>query len=153
MSLLMITASRKFHSSLSRRSFPLITSRFLSTQSNTTTHQTHDQQIKGDYPSPQPRRRYRYYLLSIAGGALIGTIYTLWQSRKYEGLMPEYVSNQELIDRKAMEARPQPPPITKHITFDSPSKVNFPFKITLYQYITWFVLFKKNKNFYVCFFL
>jgi hypothetical protein len=144
MSLLLISASRTLQSSLSRQRFFLRTSRFQSIQAQPDTHPTDNQQFKGDYPSSRPRRRYRYYLLSIAAGALIGTAYTLRQSQKYEGLMPEYISNSELLERKAMEARPVPPPVTKHVTFDSPPEQNFPFKLTLYQYVTWFVLFFLN---------
>jgi glutaredoxin len=136
MSLLLISASRTFQSSFSRQRFLLPTYRFLSTSTNPNIHQNENQQLKGDYPSSRPRRRYRYYLLSIAAGALIGAAYTLRQSQKYEGLMPEYVTNSELLERKAMEARPLPPPVTKHVTFDSPSREKFPFKLTLYQYVT-----------------
>jgi hypothetical protein len=134
MSLLLISASRKFQSS-----FLLSTCRYLSTTTHTNFQQAESQQAKDDYPSSRPRRRYRYYLLSIAAGALIGAAYTYRQSQRYEGLMPEYINNSELIERKAMEARPLPPPITKHITFDSPPREYFPFKLTLYQYVTWFV--------------
>ena len=139
MSQLLISASRILQSSFSRQHLFVHTSRYLSIQNNPDIPPTDNQQFKADYPPPRPRRRYRYYLLSIAAGALIGTAYTLRQSQKYEGLMPEYISNSELLNRKAMEARPVPPPVTKHITFDSPPKQNFPFKLTLYQYVTWFV--------------
>ncbi len=147
MSLRLMSASRIFRSSLSRQHYLLRTSRFLSTPPNDpeTVHQAQSQQIKDDYPSSGPRRRYRYYLLSIAAGALIGAAYTIRQSQKYEGLMPEYISNSELLERKAMEARPLPPPVTKHITFDESPTEKFPFKITLYQYVTWFVIFVFNK--------
>jgi hypothetical protein len=140
MSLRLISASRTFQSCLFRQRFLLPTCRFQSTSTNPDFDQADTQQSKVDYPSSRPRRRYIYYLLSIAGGALIGAAYTFRQSRKYEGLMPEYIFNSELLERKAMEARPLPPPVTKHITFDSPPKENFPFKLTLYQYITWFVI-------------
>ena len=146
MSLRLISASRTFQSSFSRQHFLLHTSRFLSTQPNPEIHQAQSQQTKGDYPSSGPRRQYRYYLLSIAAGALIGAAYTFRQSRKYEGLMPEYITNPELLERKAMEARPLPPPITKHITFDSPPIQPFPFKVTLYQYVTWLVVFLSLTN-------
>jgi hypothetical protein len=136
MSLLLISASRIFQSS--RQHFLLSTCRYLSTTTtNTNIHQAESQQVKGDYPSSRPRRRYGYYLLSIAAGALIGAAYTYRQSQKYEGLMPEYINNSELLERKAMEARPLPPPVTKHVTFDSPPREYFPFKLTLYQYVTW----------------
>ncbi|CAF5175127.1 unnamed protein product, partial [Rotaria magnacalcarata] len=35
-----------------------------------------------------------------------------------------------------MEARPLPPPVTRHVTFSKPPREDFPFKITLYQYVT-----------------
>lgn len=137
MSLLLISARRTFQSSISRQNILFPTYRFLtSSTTNPDTNQTSSQQFQADYPSSRPRRRYRYYFLSIAAGALIGAAYTLRQSQKYEGLMPEYISNSELLERKAMEARPKPPPVTRHITFDSQPKENFPFKLTLYQYIT-----------------
>jgi hypothetical protein len=139
MSLLLISASRTFQSSFSRQRLFLPACRLLSTSTNTNIPPADSQQFKGDYPSSRPRRRYRYYLISIAAGALVGAAYTFRQSRKYEGLMPEYINNTELLERQAMEARPLPPPITKHITFDSPPRENFPFKLTLYQYITWLV--------------
>lgn len=134
-------ASRALRSSLPRQSFLLSPARLLSTESNNDFRQTTNQQNRGDYPtSPdKPRQRYKYYLLSIAAGALIGTLYTIRQSRKYEGLMPEYVANTELLERQAMEARPMPPPVTKHVTFDQPPRQSFPFKVTLYQYVTWYV--------------
>ncbi len=116
MSLLLISASRTFQSSFSRQRLFLPACRLLSTSTNTNIPPADSQQFKGDYPSSRPR-----------------------QSRKYEGLMPEYINNTELLERQAMEARPLPPPITKHITFDSPPRENFPFKLTLYQYITWLV--------------
>jgi glutaredoxin len=136
MSLLLISASRTFQSSFSRQRFIFPTCRFLSTPTNPNIHQAENQQLTSDYPSSRPRRRYRYYFLSIAAGALIGAAYTFRQSQKYEGLMPEYISNTELLERQAMETRPLPPPVTKHITFDSSSRENFPFKLTLYQYVT-----------------
>ncbi|CAF0824166.1 unnamed protein product [Rotaria sordida] len=136
MSLLFISARRTFQSSFSSQRFLLHTSRLLSAENATDIHQFKKQDLKGDYPSSPRRRQYRYYFLSIAAGALIGAIYTLRQSQKYEGLMPEYISNSELLERQAMEARPLPPPVTKHVTFDKPPKQNFPFKLTLYQYVT-----------------
>lgn len=139
MSLLLTSASRALQSSLSRQRFLLPTTRFVPTIFNASVHQAESQQAKGDYPPPQPRRRYRYYLLSVAAGVLIGAAYTFRQSRKYDGLMPEYINNPELLERKAMEARPTPPPVTKHITFDGPPREDFPYKLTLYQYIAWFV--------------
>ena len=141
MSLLLISTSRTLQSSLSRQRFLLPTYRSLPITFKANI-QTESQQVKTDSSTSQTRRRrpYGYYLLSIAAGALIGGAYTYRQSQKYEGLMPEYINNPELLERKAMEARPMPPPITKHITFDSPSLIPFPFKLTLYQYVTWFVL-------------
>ena len=136
MSFLLISASRTLQSSFVRQSFLLQTSRLLSTPQ---LRHAQTQQTTGDYPTSNSRRRYRYYLLSIAAGIAIGAAYTLRQSRKYEGLMPEYMSNVEPLERKAMEARPVPPPVTKHITFDEPPREKFPFKLTLYQYVTWFV--------------
>ncbi|CAF1362632.1 unnamed protein product [Adineta steineri] len=139
MSLLFVSASRTCRSSFSRQHILLSTSRFQSTQINPEIHQTQNQQTKADYPSSSSSnssRRYRFYFLSIAAGALIGGAYTFRQSRKYEGLMPEYITNSEQLQRKAMEARPMPPPVTKHITFDEGPRVNFPFKLTLYQYVT-----------------
>ncbi|CAF3972137.1 unnamed protein product [Rotaria sp. Silwood2] len=136
MSLLFISARRTFQSSFVSQRFLLHTSRFLSTENATDINQFKKQDLKGDYPSSRPRRQYRYYLLSIAAGALIGAAYTFRQSKKYEGLMPEYISNPELLERQAMEARPLPPPVTKHVTFDKPPREIFPFKLTLYQYIT-----------------
>ena len=134
-------ASRALRSSLPRQSSLLSPARLLSTESNNDFRQTTNQQNRGDYPTSneKPRQRYKYYLLSIAAGALIGTLYTIRQSRKYEGLMPEYVANTELLERQAMEARPLPPPVTKHVTFDQPPRQAFPFKVTLYQYVTWCV--------------
>ncbi|CAF3358532.1 unnamed protein product [Rotaria socialis] len=137
MSRLLISATRTFQCSFSRQHLLLRSSRLVSTQINTDIHQIKRQDLKGDYPSSsRPGRQYRYYLLSIAAGALIGTAYTLRQSKKYEGLMPEYLSNTELLERQAMEARPLPPPVTKHVTFSKPPREDFPFKITLYQYVT-----------------
>lgn len=141
MSFLLISAKRTLQSSFVRQQFFVQTSRLLSTQTNAEIPHAQNQQTTGDYPTSNSRRRYRYYLLSIAAGVVIGGAYTLRQSQKYEGLMPEYMSNTEIIERKAMEARPKPPPVTKHITFDEPSKETFPFKLTLYQYVTWLVNF------------
>ena len=136
MSLLLGCSSRLFRASCTRPYLLYNAARCQSTQFT-----SDSQQFKGDYPpiDDKPRSRYRYYVLSIAAGALLGTIYTLRQTRKYEGLMPEYISNPELMEQKAMEARPVPPPVTKHVTFDQPPREHFPFKITLYQYITWSV--------------
>ena len=102
--------------------------------------QAQKQQFKVDPPPSKSTvrlRRYHYYLLSIATGALIGTIYALRQVRKHEGVLPEYVTNAEVLERKAMEARPLPPPVSRRVTFDSPPREHFPFKLTLYQYVTW----------------
>ncbi|CAF5219162.1 unnamed protein product, partial [Rotaria magnacalcarata] len=98
MSLLLISVTRTFQCFFSRQHLLLRSSRLVSTQINTDIHQTKRQDLKGDYPSSsRPSRQYRYYLLSIAAGALIGAAYTLRQSKKYEGLMPEYLSNTELL--------------------------------------------------------
>lgn len=137
MTILLISVRRTFQSCLNRQNILLRTPRLLSTKIDADVHQSKTQDLKGDYPSSRPRRQYRYYFLSIAAGVLIGTAYTLRQSRKYEGLMPEYLSNTELLERQAMEARPLPPPVTKHVTFNQPPRENFPFKVTLYQYVTW----------------
>jgi len=146
MSLLFISTSRTISSPLFRQRFLSLTPRLLSTsQFDNDILKAQKQQLKVDPPSPKqsPRlRRYHYYLLSIATGALIGTIYALRQVRKHEGSLPEYVANPELLERKAMEARPLPPPVAKHVTFDAPPRQNFPFNVTLYQYVTWFVDFK-----------
>jgi len=143
MSLFFISTSRYIPASLFRQRILSSTPRLLSSsQYNNDILQAQKQQLKVEPPSPKqsPRlRRYHYYLLSIATGALIGTIYALRQVRKHEGSLPEYVANHELLERKAMEARPLPPPVTKHITFDAPPRKSFPFHITLYQYVTWFV--------------
>lgn len=142
MSLLLISTSRTLRSSLSRQRFLLPTYRSLPITFKANI-QSESQQVKTDSSSTSQsrrNRRYGYYLLSIAAGVLIGGAYTYRQSQKYEGLMPEYITNPELLERKALEARPMPPPVTKHITFDSPSRTPFPFKLTLYQYVTWFVL-------------
>ncbi|CAF1242516.1 unnamed protein product [Adineta steineri] len=140
MSLLLLATSRKFPTSIFRQRSLLFTPRLLSSnQVNNDILQAQKQQLKVDPPSSKqsPRlRRYHYYLLSIATGALIGTIYALRQVRKHEGVLPEYVSNPEILERKAMDARPLPPPVTKHIEFDAPPRVNFPYRLTLYQYVT-----------------
>ncbi|CAF0876993.1 unnamed protein product [Rotaria sp. Silwood1] len=140
MSLFFISTSRRLPSSLYRQRFLSFTPRLLSSdQYNNDLIQAKKQQLKIDSSSSKqsPRlRRYHYYLLSIATGALIGTIYALRQVRKHEGSLPEYVANAELLERKALEARPLPPPITKHITFDVPPQRNFPFNVTLYQFVT-----------------
>lgn len=142
MALFLATTARTLRWSLSRQCYSYQTARLLSAQAGGTDFQQSDQQTaKTNYTTNKgkPQRRYAYYLLSIGAGALIGTLYTLRQSQKYEGLMPEYLSNIEILERQAMEARPVPPPVTKHVTFDQPSRVDFPFKVTLYQYVTWFV--------------
>lgn len=122
-----------------QRFFLLTTPRFLSsTQYNNDLLQAEKQRSKIDPPQTKqsPRlRRYHYYLLSIATGALIGTVYALRQVRKHEGVLPEYVANPALLERKAMENRPLPPPVTKHVTFDAPPRQHFPFNLTLYQYV------------------
>ena len=138
---LLISANRMFHSSFSSQRVLLRTSRFLSTQNSIDAYSTKSQDLKGDYPTFGPNRRYRYYIISIAAGVVIGLVYTYRQSQKYEGLMPEYLSNLELLERQAMKNRPSPPPVTKHVTFDEPPRENFPFKLTLYQYVTWSVCF------------
>lgn len=140
MSLIYLSTSRILPSTVFRQRILL---RVLSTsQYNNDLLQAEKQQLKVD-PSKvkqSPRlRRYHYYLLSIATGALIGTIYALRQVRKHEGVLPEYVANAAVLERKAMEVRPLPPPVTKHVTFNAPPRQHFPFKLTLYQYVTWFV--------------
>jgi hypothetical protein len=148
MALFFMSTSRALPPTLFRQRFLLLTSRLVSSsQYNNDILQAQKQQLKVEPPTPKqsPRvRRYHYYVLSIATGALIGTIYALRQVRKHEGSLPEYVANPELLERKAMDARPLPPPVTKHITFDAPPRQNFPFNLTLYQYVTWFVSFKTN---------
>ena len=141
MALLMASASRTLRSSLCRQPIYLQSSRWLATQTGYDSSQTDKQQKSTSYAPPkiQANRRYRYYFFSIVGGALIGTLYTLRQSQKYEGLMPEYMTNPEFLERQAMEARPVPPPVTKRVTFNQPPKREFPFKITLYQYVTWYI--------------
>jgi hypothetical protein len=140
---LLISTSRTISSSLFRQRFLSTTPRFLSSsQYNNDLLQAQKQQLKVDPPPPKQSRRlrrYHYYLLSIATGALVGTIYALRQVRKREGILPEYVANPELLERKAMDARPLPPPVTKSITFNAPPRKAFPFNVTLYQYVTWFV--------------
>ncbi|CAF3562279.1 unnamed protein product [Rotaria socialis] len=140
MSLCLISTSRSVPSSLFRRSFLSFNLRLLSSnQYNNDIIQAEKQQLKINPTTPKqsPRfRRYHYYLFSIATGALIGTIYALRHVRKHEGNLPEYVTNVELLERKAIETRPVPPPVTKHITFDALPRKNFPFNITLYQYVT-----------------
>ncbi|CAF0829237.1 unnamed protein product [Didymodactylos carnosus] len=86
--------------------------------------------------SAQPKRRFRFYIFSTAAGALIGTIYALGHVRKHDGISPEYIVNSDLLDRQAMEKRPVPPPVTKHVTFNRSPLKEFPYKLTLYQYIT-----------------
>ncbi|UJR20674.1 hypothetical protein I4U23_023795 [Adineta vaga] len=142
MALFFLSTSRTLSSALIRRQVLSHTPRLLSSnQCNNDLLQAQKQQLKVERPSATPRqsprlRRYHYYLLSIATGALIGTIYALRQVRKHEGSLPEYVANPELFERKAMETRPLPPPVTKHVTFDAPPRINFPYNLTLYQYVT-----------------
>jgi hypothetical protein len=150
MSPFFISTSRAIPTVLFRQRCLLLTPRLLSSgQYNNDILQAQKQQLKVEPPPPTPKqsprlRRYHYYVLSIATGALIGTIYALRQVRKHEGGLPEYVANAELLERKAMETRPLPPPVTKHITFDAPPRQNFSFNLTLYQYVTWFVSFTKS---------
>ena len=144
MSLVLLSTNRCIPSNVFRQRFFLLsTPRFLSSaQYNNDLLQAEKQRSKVDPPQVKqsPRlRRYHYYLLSIATGALIGTIYALRQVRKHEGVLPEYVANPTLLERKAMENRPLPPPVAKHVTFDAPPRQHFPFKLTLYQYVHWFV--------------
>lgn len=143
MSLRYLSTSRIVPLTVFRQRILLFTPRLLSSsQYNNDLLQAEKQQLKVDPPGAKqsPRlRRYHYYLLSIATGALIGTIYALRQVRKHEGVLPEYVANAAVLERKAMEARPLPPPVTKHVTFNAPPREHFPFKLTLYQYVTWFV--------------
>lgn len=144
MSLILLTTCRKVPTVLlSQRLLASCTSRALSSnQCNNDLLEAQKQQLKAEPPTARqsPRlRRYHYYLLSIATGALIGTIYALRQVRKHEGSLPEYVANPAVFERKAMEARPLPPPVTKHVTFNAPPRVNFPYRLTLYQYVTWSV--------------
>ena len=141
MSLLLISSGRIVSSSLIRRQDFWLSPRLLSSNAyNNDLLQAQKQQSKSEQTAnkPSPRiRRYHYYLISIATGALIGTIYALRQVRKHEGVLPEYVTNAEVLERKAMESRPFPVPVTKHIRFNSPPRVPFPYKLTLYQYVTW----------------
>jgi hypothetical protein len=132
MSLLFNIASRTFRSSVARQQRSLAIVRYQSTQTN-------NEQQSTTNSSNKTQRRYRSYVISIGIGALLGSIYTLRQSQKYEGLMPEYVSNSDTLDRQALDARPLPPPVTRHVTFEQAARKEFPFKITLYQYVTWFV--------------
>ena len=134
MSLIFLSASRN----LCRQRLINTSVRFLS--SNSINNDLVQAEKQKQSPKQSPRvRRYHYYLLSIATGALIGTIYALRQVRKHEGVLPEYVANPALLERKAMESRPLPPPATKRVTFNAPPRQHFPFNITLYQYVTWFV--------------
>ena len=143
MSLIFVSTSRNILPFLCRKRLLSLTLRLLSSnQYNNDILRVQRQQLKLDSSSSKqsPRlRRYHYYLLSIATGALIGSIYALRQVRKHEGILPEYVANPELLERNAMDNRPLPPPITKKITFNAPSRKSFPFNLTLYQYVTWFV--------------
>lgn len=135
MALFFAAANRTVRSSLLRQYFTYQTTRALSVDTSNDFQQT-----AGSGPKTPPRRRrYGFYFLSIGIGALVGTLYTFRQSQKYEGLMPEYLSNIEILERKALEARPVPPPVTKHVTFKDAPREDFPFKVTLYQYVTWFV--------------
>ena len=142
MSVFLALTNRTFRSSLSRQYLMYRTTRLLSVDTTNDFQQTTKTNDKSDSESkipPNRRRRYGYYFLSIGVGALIGTLYTFRQAQKYEGLMPEYLSNIELLERQAMESRPVPPPVTKHVTFSQSDREKFPFKVTLYQYVTWFV--------------
>ncbi|CAF0794314.1 unnamed protein product [Adineta ricciae] len=142
MALLCLSTSRHISFTIVRRQILSCAPRLLSSnRCNNDLIQAQKQQLKVESPSATPKqsprlRRYHYYLFSIATGALIGTIYALRQVRKHEGSLPEYVANPELFERKAMESRPLPPPVTKHVTFDAPPRINFPFNLTLYQYVT-----------------
>lgn len=144
MSLFLLSSRRFVTSSLIRREGLWLTNARLlssSTPYNNDLLQAEKQKLKSEQTNEKktsPRiRRYHYYLISIATGALIGTIYALRQVRKHEGALPEYVTNAEVLERKAMENRPYPVPVTKHIRFDSPPRIRFPYKLTLYQYVTW----------------
>jgi hypothetical protein len=153
MSLCLTSASRRLSSSMLRQYRLSMTCRFLtSSQYNNDLLQAQKRQSNSPDDSSMkasPRfRRFHYYLISIATGALIGTIYALRQVRKHEGVLPEYVTNVELLERKALEQRPVPAPVTKKITFNSPPRVPFPYKLTIYQYVTWLVrcLFTSNEQ-------
>ena len=142
MSLHLFAARRILPASLFGHHSPLLITRCATTDTsyNNDILQAQKHQFKVDPPPTKSTlrlRRYHYYLLSIATGALIGTIYALRQVRKHEGVLPEYVTNVEVLERKAMEARPLPPPVSRRVTFDSPPREHFPFKLTLYQYVTW----------------
>ena len=147
MSIRLYAAQRILISAHFRRN-PLILSRhFSSNQYNNDILQAEKQKIKSEGRSNRVSpglRRYHYYLISVATGALIGTIYALRQVRKHDGALPEYVTNLDLLEQKAMEQRPIPPPVTKRITFDQPPRAYFPFKLTLYQYVSWFVSMRKE---------
>lgn len=135
MSLIFLSASRNLY----RQRLVYTSVRLLSSNPiNNDLLQVEKQQQKQKQQQQQsPRvRRYHYYLLSIATGALIGTIYALRQVRKHEGVLPEYVANPALLERKAMDSRPLPPPAAKRVTFDAPPRQHFPFNVTLYQYVT-----------------
>jgi hypothetical protein len=101
MTLFLLSASRTIPSVLFRQRFVAFTPRLLSSnQYNNDILQAQKQQLKVESPTPKQSRRlrrYHYYLLSIATGALIGTIYALRQVRKHEGSLPEYVANDELL--------------------------------------------------------
>jgi len=135
MSLFYISSSRFLSSSLIRRQRLWLNPRFLSSNSYNNDLLQVEKQQTNEKRSPRIRR-YHYYLISIATGALIGTIYALRQVRKHEGVLPEYVTNAEVLERKAMENRPTPVPVTKRIRFDSSPRIPFPYKLTLYQYVT-----------------
>lgn len=85
-------------------------------------------------------RRYHYFAISVATGALIGTLYALKQVKKHEGALPEHIANIEYLEQKSMENRPIPTPVTKTVKFDLPPRASFPFKVTLYQYASWCVI-------------
>lgn len=145
MALFIASHCRSIRSSILCQRFYLKSSRWLSTEtrnspdvSQNISQQKEKQTNNNQSSSSGPKKsRYRTYFLSIAAGALIGTAYAFRKSQQYEGLMPEYMSNPEYFERQAMEARPVPPPVTKRVTFDKPPRVHFPFKVTLYQFVTW----------------
>jgi hypothetical protein len=142
MSFFVAIANRTVRSNLSRQYLTYrTTTRLLSVDTKNDFQQTTKTSDTSESESKKSsgRRRYGFYFLSIGVGALIGTVYTFRQTQKYEGLMPEYLSNIEIIERQSMENRPVPPPVTKHVTFNNVEKDKFPFKVTLYQYVTWFV--------------
>jgi len=141
MSFFFAIANRTVRSNLSPQFLTYRSTRLLSVETKNDFQQTTKTSDTSESESKKTsgRRRYGFYFLSIGVGALIGTLYTFRQTQKYEGLMPEYLSNIEMIERQSMEIRPVPPPVTKHVTFNNVDKDRFPFKVTLYQYVTWFV--------------